>query len=190
MRGTLGRDLLVRAIHYAIERHQLIATLKALSLIDDLTGLYNRRGFSELAEQHLRLAQRGGGAVTLAYFDLDAFKRINDQHGHHVGDRALRRVAEILKRTFRGSDLLARLGGDEFSVLAIGASEDDARLFVQRFRNAIDRFNSQGEEPFTLAVSIGLARHTGEGRVLLDDLIARADRAMYEEKRSKAEASR
>jgi diguanylate cyclase (GGDEF)-like protein len=187
VRGQLGKDLLERAIHYAIERHQMISSLKALSLIDDLTGLYNRRGFNELAEQHIRLAGRGGRSLTLIYFDLDAFKRINEEHGYHIGDRALYRVTEIMKRTFRGSDLLARLGGDEFAILAIGASADDAEMVVRRFRTAIDRFNDQTDDPFRLSVSVGVARYTGEGAMRLDDFISRADLAMYEEKLAKAE---
>jgi diguanylate cyclase (GGDEF)-like protein len=187
VRGQVGKELLARAVHYAIERHQMISSLKALSLIDDLTGLYNRRGFNELAEQHIRLASRGGRSLTLIYFDLDGFRRINEEHGYHVGDRALYRITEIMKRTFRGSDLLARLGGDEFAILAIGASADDAEMVVRRFRSAVDRFNTETEDPFRLSVSIGVARYTGEGAMRLDDFLSRADLAMYDEKVGKAE---
>jgi diguanylate cyclase (GGDEF)-like protein len=165
----------------------MISSLKALSLIDDLTGLYNRRGFNELAEQHIRLASRGGRALTLIYFDLDGFRRVNEVHGYHVGDRALYRITEIMKRTFRGSDLLARLGADEFAILAIGASADDAEMVVRRFRSAVERFNAETEDPFQLSVSIGVARYTGEGTMRLDDFISRADLAMYDEKVGKAE---
>lgn len=103
--------ILARAVRHAIERHRLLSALKSLSLIDDLTGLYNRRGFADLGEQYLKLARRTTRGVTMVFLDLDRFKTINDSLGHHVGDRALIKVADILKATFRRSDIIARLGG-------------------------------------------------------------------------------
>ena len=98
--------------------------VRAQSLIDPLTGLHNRRGFFVLAEQQLRLAQRGRLGMLLLFADVDDLKGINDRAGHAAGDRALQAVAIVLRETFPESDILARLGGDEFVVLAIGAILD------------------------------------------------------------------
>jgi two-component system, cell cycle response regulator len=187
VKGRVDEHVLVRSIRYAMERHRLLAALKSLSLIDDLTGLYNRRGFMDLGEQHLKLARRTGRSLTLVLVDLDRFKAINDAHGHHVGDRGLFQVAEILRSTFRGSDILARVGGDEFAVLALEASGEDAEMLVRRLRKGVDGFNEKGSEPFTLSISVGLARYEDASRIRLDELMARADAAMYEEKRRKRE---
>ncbi len=180
--------VLARAVRHAIERHRLLSALRSLSLIDDLTGLYNRRGFTDLGEQYLKLERRKGRGVTMVYLDLDRFKTINDSLGHHVGDRALLKVADILKATFRRSDIIARLGGDEFAVLALEASDESAELLVVRLKERIGEFNRLGREPYQLSVSIGMARHDADLRMRLEDLVTEADRAMYEEKRRKRKA--
>jgi two-component system, cell cycle response regulator len=187
VKGRVDENVLVRSVRYAIERHRLISALRSLSLIDDLTGLYNRRGFMDLGDQHLRLARRTGRALTLVYVDLDGFKAVNDAHGHHVGDRGLLKVTEILKTTFRGSDILARVGGDEFAVLALEASGDDSEMLVRRLRDGVEAFNETETEPFRLSISVGVARYEDAGRMRLDELLTRADAAMYEEKRVKRE---
>jgi len=177
--------MLVRAVRHAIERHRLFSALRSLSLIDDLTGLYNRRGFSDLGEQHLKLARRSGRGVTMVYLDLDRFKTINDSLGHHVGDRALIKVADILRATFRRSDIIARLGGDEFGVLALEAADESSELLVRRLRERFADFNQTSPEPYQLSVSIGMARHDDDLRVKLEDMVAEADSAMYREKHGK-----
>ncbi len=179
---------LARSVRHAIERHRLLSALRSLSLIDDLTGLYNRRGFSDLGEQYLKFARRSGRGVTVVYLDLDRFKTINDSLGHHVGDRALMHVADILRATFRRSDIVARLGGDEFGVLALEASGESSQQLVQRLRDRFDEFNRNGREPYQLSVSIGMARHDNEMKVRLDELLAEADNAMYREKHDKRRA--
>ncbi len=183
-----GRGL-VRALRYAIERHRLLSALRSLSLIDDLTGLYNRRGFADLGEQYLKLSRRSAQGITLVYLDLDRFKTINDTLGHHVGDRALLKVAEILKAAFRRSDIIARMGGDEFAVLALESSGDSAEMLLERLRERLAEFNRSNRQPYQLSVSLGMARCDGEERVRLDELLSRADAAMYEEKRSKRKAA-
>lgn len=189
VKGRVHEQVLVRSIRYAIERHRLISALRSLSLIDDLTGLYNRRGFMDLGDQHLRLARRKSRSLTLVYVDLDGFKAVNDAHGHHVGDRGLVKLTEILKATFRGSDIIARVGGDEFAVLALEASGEDAEMLVRRLRAGVDGFNASGGEPFDLSISVGIARYEDASRIRLDELMARADAAMYEEKRVKREGT-
>lgn len=185
VRDEADARVLVRSVRYAIERHRLLSALRSLSLIDDLTGLYNRRGFVDLGEQHMSLARRTARGVTLFYIDLDRFKTINDTLGHHVGDRALRKVTEVLRATFRSSDLIARMGGDEFAVLALEASGDDSNLLMRRLRERVEEFNRTTREPYQLSPSVGMSRFDGESRMRLDELLAQADSAMNEEKRAK-----
>jgi diguanylate cyclase (GGDEF)-like protein len=178
-------SVLARSIRYAVERHRLLSALRSLSLIDDLTGLYNRRGFSDLGEQYLKLARRTGRSATLIFLDVDRFKTINDTLGHHMGDRALLRIADILRQTFRRSDIIGRLGGDEFAVLAPESSGDPPEVLVHRVKGAVKDFDDSSPEPYRLSVSVGVARFDGDALVRLDDLLAEADAAMYEEKRAK-----
>ncbi len=185
IKGEVGFDLLRRSIRYAVERHRLSSALRSLSLIDDLTGLYNRRGFADLGEQHLKLARRTGRSVLLVFLDVDRLKTINDTLGHHVGDRALLQVADLLRDTFRQSDIVARMGGDEFAVMALEASEDHQIELLTRLREKVREINEKSREVFRLSISVGTARFDGVGRTRLDDLLAEADREMYEEKRSK-----
>jgi two-component system cell cycle response regulator len=188
VKDELVPSVLGRSVRHAIERHRLLSALRSLSLIDDLTGLYNRRGFADLGEQYLKLARRTARGVTMVFLDLDRFKTINDSLGHHVGDRALMKVADILRATFRRSDIVARLGGDEFAVLALEASGESAELLLDRLRERFREFNRTSREPYQLAVSIGMARHDGDSRIRLEDLLAEADNAMYEEKRGRRRA--
>jgi len=180
--------VLGRSVRHAIERHRLLSALRSLSLIDDLTGLYNRRGFADLGEQYLKLARRTARGVTMVFLDLDRFKTINDSLGHHVGDQALMKVADILRATFRRSDIVARLGGDEFAVLALEASGESSELLLDRLRERFQDFNRTSHEPYQLVVSIGMARHDGDARIRLEDLLAEADSAMYEDKRGRRKA--
>jgi two-component system cell cycle response regulator len=188
VKDELVPTVLARSVRHAIERHRLLSALRSLSLIDDLTGLYNRRGFADLGEQYLKLARRTARGVTMVFLDLDRFKTINDSLGHHVGDRALMKVADILRATFRRSDIVARLGGDEFAVLALEASGESSELLLDRLRERFQDFNRTSHEPYQLVVSIGMARHDGDARIRLEDLLAEADNAMYEDKRGRRKA--
>jgi diguanylate cyclase (GGDEF)-like protein len=189
VRGELSSTALARTLRNAVERHRLLQALRSLSLIDDLTGLYNRRGFTDLGGQYLRLARRNHQVVSLIYMDLDRFKTINDTLGHHVGDQALIRVADLLRNTFRSSDIVARIGGDEFAVLALETASESGEWLAQRIRDAVDARNRSTREAYQLHVSVGVARAHAEDRVRLEDLLAHADAAMYHEKRSKRGAA-
>lgn len=185
VRDEVDTRLLVRAIRHAIERHRLLSALRSLSLIDDLTGLYNRRGFMELGTQFLKLSRRSGKGAVVLFLDLDGFKAINDEHGHHVGDRALAHVADVVRGAFRRSDLVARVGGDEFAVLAPAVSGEPAEMLAGRVRQCLAEFNAMDREPYELKASLGVARFDSGGPVGLESLLAAADANMYEEKRSK-----
>jgi diguanylate cyclase (GGDEF)-like protein/PAS domain S-box-containing protein len=156
--------------------------LRALTLVDDLTGLYNRRGFRMLAEQHLRLVKRGGPVSLLACFDLNDFKRVNDLYGHAEGDAALRRTASMLRTAFRDSDIIARFGGDEFVVLALDCGEFCEQL-LGRVEAAVDAHNEAAARPYSLSLSSGTAHLDPFAPVSLDALMAEADASLYEAKR-------
>lgn len=163
--------------------------LQHLSLVDELTGLKNRRGFFALAEQGLKIAHREKQAVVLFFIDLNGLKRINDEFGHAAGDVALRDAANVLTQTFRESDILARLGGDEFVALTRSPDNDVVYAVKSRLREQLARFNAQSGRPFVVDMSIGAAPvndNTGES---IDAIVARADAAMYEDKRTRTAAS-
>jgi diguanylate cyclase (GGDEF)-like protein len=159
--------------------------LQSLSLVDELTGLYNRRGFLAVTEQHLASIRRNEKVPVILYADLDGLKEINDSLGHHEGDRALAKAAEIFKDTFRSSDILARLGGDEFVVLAAIDSEEGTESLATRLQEKFSASNASRNRPYDLSVSVGLARFDPEAGHSIEDLMASADRAMYEDKRRK-----
>jgi len=189
VRDEVTTPLVLRSLRHAVERHRLFRALRDLSLIDDLTQLYNRRGFQDLGQQYLKLARRTGRGVTVVYVDLDRFKTINDSLGHLAGDRALIKMAEILRASFRRSDIIARLGGDEFGVLALEASDETSEGLVARLRERVREFNASSTEPYQLAISVGMARIEDDPSVRLDDLVASADSAMYREKHEKRAAT-
>ena len=180
----LDRPALVRSLRYSIERHRLQKNLQDLSLMDDLTGLHNRRGFIALAEQHLRMIQRKGAAL-LIYLDLDDLKIINDSLGHLEGNRALIVTANVLRACFRQSDILARLGGDEFCVLMTDAGHDSAQQVRKRLQQRTDFVNGLSSWDFRLSLSVGIADVPVVHQPPLEQLLRTADANMYEEKRNK-----
>ncbi len=176
------RDLLKRALQCAAKQYMLQTELGNLALKDELTGLYNRRGFLALADRQLKLARRSGRSLLLFFIDVNGLKEINDVFGHAEGDAALKCTAEALETTFRDSDLLARFGGDEFAALAIeasGQSEAAIRDRLTEYLNSKRRKDSNYE----FSVSLGTARFDPWNSASLRELIAEADRAMYEQKR-------
>jgi diguanylate cyclase (GGDEF)-like protein/PAS domain S-box-containing protein len=164
------------------ERKLALEELQNLSLKDDLTGLYNRRGFLTLAAQQMKHAHRSDEQSVLVFADLDGLKQINDHFGHQEGSNAIVKAAQILKETFRESDILARLGGDEFTVLATVASTDRTEAIKSRLQQKLRGFNARHELDYELSMSIGIAQLDPQSRLSIDELIDRADAAMYEHK--------
>lgn|GEM_PF-1002117 len=166
------------------ERKRLEEQLHTLSLTDELTGLYNRRGFLSFAEQQLKVARRMEKSMILFFADLDNLKRINDTLGHQEGDNALLEVAYILGKVFRESDVIGRVGGDEFAILAMDTKEEAGGSLIGRLHDALAASNwSTGK--FQLSLSIGTAHFHPDRPSSLDDLMIQADTAMYEGKRKK-----
>lgn len=188
VRDEVGPAAVARSIRYAIERSRLISALRGLSLVDGLTELYNLRGFLEFGEQHLNLARRTGRGATLVFVDLDRFRTINDTLGHHIGDRALRRTAELLRESFRRSDVIARMEADEFAILALEASEGDGEVFVQRLMNRVEEFNRQSRESYRITLTVGRSRFGAKSEETLEELMAEAKAEVTEEKEAKRRA--
>ena len=172
------------------ERHRLQAELRRMSVTDDLTGLNNRRGFFMLAEQEMKLARRLKKDLLLVFVDLDDFKSINDTHGHQVGDQALAETAEILRTTFRESDVLARLGGDEFVALAMFSPEETDDVIETRLHQTLAEHNGRAGRRYSLSISTGMARFDARNVQSLAELMAIADDALYERKRARKQGER
>lgn len=178
-------NALQRAVWCAVKQSLLDRELRSLALTDDLTGLYNRRGFLASATQQLKLARRNSHGILLFFGDVDNLKQINDSYGHGEGDLALIRVADALERTFRDSDILARLSGDEFAVLASEASTRNEEVILRRLEKNLKKSN-ENESRYELTLSVGAVRFDPRHPVSLGELMLQADQAMYEQKRSKA----
>lgn len=162
--------------------------LKSLSLaiVDELTGLRNRRGFDALAEHTIAMCRRVDEPATLLYFDLDDFKAVNDDLGHAAGDRVLRRFAKHLRETFRDSDVVARVGGDEFCVLLTSATTEDIHRPLSLLKG---RLEMSGGEPL-VSFSVGIAPYDPSRHTSARALVEEADQRMYEEKRGRASEHR
>jgi two-component system, cell cycle response regulator len=183
VKSELNPYQLARALSFAIARQQAQLHLRSLSLMDELTGLHNRRGFISLAEQRLKLTSRQGVRSTLIFIDVDNLKYINDNFGHREGDYALHQIARLLRECFRESDIIGRLGGDEFCVLLSQSAETGDLLVRKRLVHLIEKSNENSRRFYALSVSLGIADVAGPNE--LAQQIGRADALMYEHKRAK-----
>lgn len=174
---TISRDI--------TERKKMEAEILALSITDPLTGLHNRRGFLSLAGQQLKLSTRNKSGALLFFVDLDGLKRINDTMGHEEGDKALIEAATVLKETFRASDIIARLGGDEYAALTVDIPEENSEIFTARLQSLIDTRNNQENGRYRLSISVGCAYYDPEYPCSIHELMASADKLMYEQKQNK-----
>ncbi len=166
------------------ERLKAEAEVRQLALTDELTALYNRRGFFLLAGQQLKMAQRTQLPCSLLFADVDGLKQINDTFGHEVGDSVIVDAAQLLKQTFRGADIIARLGGDEFAIL-IPACSDAVDVLFLRLQANIDQFNRVAARSYQLAISVGAQVCPLADDASLEHLLAQTDKLMYEHKRLK-----
>ena len=180
----LGRGVALTA-RDVTDRRNAEDELRALSLVDALTGLFNRRGFEAVAAQQLRTAEHSTKASFLFYFDMNDFKAINDTWGHAAGDEALVKMAEVLRQTFRQTDVIGRMGGDEFVALALSCGEVTNSVLA-RLHNEIAQQNARialAGGGYTLSTGVGIARFLPESPRSLGALLAVADRELYQNKR-------
>ena len=180
--STIMRDI--------TERKEAEDSLRRMSLQDQLTGLNNRRGFFMLAQQALNAASRLPGHCILLYFDLNDFKPINDTYGHHVGDEALKEIAEVLHESFRESDILGRLGGDEFAALAVNCHDESGHVLLRRLEEQLGAHNAEPERKFKLSMGRGMVRFDPAAPKDLAQLLEEADKLLYEDKRVRKAAAR
>jgi diguanylate cyclase (GGDEF)-like protein len=183
--STCSIDQLQKAILVAVERSALISDLYELIIIDELTQLYNRRGFERLGQNQLRLAKRSKENCCLAFIDLDNLKLINDTLGHTIGDKAIQDVAIALKSSLRTTDIIARLGGDEFLVLLPNVKEAQAKILLERFTSKLVNKNKRKKAVYSLSASIGIVEFNFNSEVTLEQLQDIGCSRMYKVKNKK-----
>jgi diguanylate cyclase (GGDEF)-like protein/PAS domain S-box-containing protein len=179
---TASRDV-TKVVEENERRAREVERLADLATRDELTGLYNRRGFLDAVEPLLEIARQGGTPALLVFCDVNGLKLINDELGHEAGDDVIRDAANLLRSSTRGSDVVARLGGDELVVFGLVRDEDAARTFETRLRDAIRTHNERGERAYRVSISIGTARWDPDDPKSIEALLKDADTAMYAQKR-------
>jgi diguanylate cyclase (GGDEF)-like protein len=158
--------------------------LEKLAITDDLTGIFNRRYFLDVAEREIARALRFGKPFAAILLDIDGFKKINDSHGHGAGDAVLSTLASICQRHCRKIDTFARYGGDEFYFLLPECTREEAQTFAERIRSAIEQIRIDYEgHSIPVTVSLGVQSFAGP-EDSLDRLLIRTDNAMYAAKQS------
>lgn len=181
-----NRDGSLSFAHNITHRKRMEEEIREMSFRDQMTELYNRRGFITLAGQQLRAANRSQRPMLLTFIDCDGLKWINDTLGHEEGDRALIDTAHVLRQTFREADIVARLGGDEFAVLSIDAAEGNPEELLKRLAQNIRVFNATGARRYILSMSWGSAFYDPHAPRSLDALMSEADGLMYAQKKEKS----
>jgi len=170
-----------------ITREELVRQLlrvesaQALSFLDPLTGVFNRRHLDRIIPKETRRADRLGGNLTFLLIDLDEFKSVNTRFGHIVGDQVLKELARLLTKTLRTSDEIVRYGGDEFVVVMPDCSEDQGEHALNRLRRSVDQWNQVKLIPeYQMSLSCGLAAY--QKGLNVEALLGDADRRMYQDK--------
>jgi diguanylate cyclase (GGDEF)-like protein len=189
VKGKIDPLVLERSIRYALERQRLLQEMHRRSLVDELTGVLNRRGLEEQMVREMKLARRRNQTMALLFVDVDNFKAVNDEHGHAEGDRALREVADLLAGSFRQSDLVARIGGDEFVVVALDTTIDDIAIPEKRLQKGLERRNNS-HRPYRLSLTLGISVYDPARPCSFWELVAQADQQMYERKTASAPAAK
>jgi len=185
-----GKTIAVTVVSKNIsELKKMQEELRELSLTDELTGLYNRRGCFTLAEHVLKMADRSKKGIYMLYADLDNLKTINDTYGHAEGDSAVIEAADLLKNNYRESDIIARIGGDEFVVIPVGSAEDTVEIIKARLQKALDIHNEKSNRNYRLSMSVGIAYYDPAQPCSMNDLISRADKLMYNQKKDRQNSS-
>jgi diguanylate cyclase (GGDEF)-like protein len=163
---------------------QEIASIQ-LATLDELTMISNRRGFLTLVEHSLKMCRRKQLSMSFLLFDLNKFKNINDDFGHHEGDFVLTKFAQIMLDTFRDCDVVGRLGGDEFVAMLTDFDNHKADEILARFAAAVAEANATMNKPYKIGYSVGLVNFQHDTKKTSEEMIQEADAAMYKHKKSK-----
>ncbi len=188
VKGDFNHLALDRAISYSIERHRLQRTIRQLAVLDELTGLYNRRGFNTLNPDVIQRVKQTALRGYLCFFDLDRFKQINDTLGHAKGDEALVEFSSTLRNVFRKDTLLVRLGGDEFVAMGVEQHPDQTMEALRMLEIVLSVRNKNGVTGFNLEASAGVVYFDQNGTPLIEELTTGADAALYKNKESRRQA--
>ena len=180
-----GENVFLVSLRDVTETVKLREILKELSVKDELTRLYNRRGFITLIEEQLKTAKETNNNSVLFFIDLDKMKEINDQLGHIEGDKALVDVSAILKESFKNATIIGRIGGDEFAIFTINTTDTDVKNLNTTLQKNIDSWNKTKNRSYNLSMSVGTAYYDPRKHSSIDDFIRQADQAMYKEKQLK-----
>jgi len=175
VKGRTDGPLLVRSLRYAIDRKRLERILEQQVLLDELSGVYNRRAFFKAAEQQLRLLRRLRKQALLVLVDIEGLKQINDAFGHAAGDVAIVDAVELLRTTFRESDIIGRMGGDEFAVLAFEVGAEELTTIPRRLTKSLAAYNKTPDHRARLAFSLGFAVVKSESGSTLGHLLKEAE---------------
>jgi len=179
----LNLEKLARILRYGPRQNQMESGLSHLAISDELTGLYNRRGFLLLGSERMRLAHGMEKNVLLFFADLDNLKQINDRFGHQEGDQALLKTAEIFRNTFRSSDIIGRFGGDEFTALVIEEFGQTAETISRRLQDNMAELAANNTR-YPLSLSVGMTRYAADMHSSLKELLAQADQALHKQKKA------
>ena len=179
-------NLLLGHTYEAIKRISLQQQLEEQAIRDSLTGLYNRRYFTQVIEQEIARSKRYDHPIAFLIVDIDRFKEINDRFGHPIGDRVLQEIARLLEAQLRDVDIAIRYGGDEFLLVLPETTDSETDIVKERITKAIARRDKENKLiDFPVTVSIGAACWRPEGSEPMEEVLVRADRRMYVEKKSK-----
>ena len=174
-------DIRVRMGRQARDLQDALSTVQQLATTDMLTGLMNRRMMGDVLEREIRLGHRHGTPLCVALIDIDHFKQVNDRHGHAIGDAVLQQLADTARKELRQVDQLARWGGEEFLLMLPNVSATEAGVALERLRLQVRRLTVPERPGLAISISAGLAQLQPDET--LDDLLERADTALYAAKR-------
>jgi diguanylate cyclase (GGDEF)-like protein len=176
--------LVLYSVSFLLYRNSLSeSVLKRLATTDPLTGALNRRHFMELMAREQRRAERYNAVFSVLMVDIDHFKRINDTHGHQVGDQAIQAMTQACEKALRPTDLLARYGGEEFIITLTHTDQAGAARVAERLRESVTQIELTTDQgPLKMTISVGVS--TFYKRSLLEEVIGRADQALYQAKNS------
>lgn len=178
--NNLDIDRAIWSIMHSLERNKMINRLYEDSIEDELTGLYNRRGFLRLAKDAIRFMDVPD--YHILFIDMDKMKLINDKHGHDMGDKALKEAAKILRASFREGDIISRYGGDEFIIFVSSMNDEALEKIKKRINNNVSKFNDNNKSVYKLGLTIGHTKIDYLKKESLQQVINRADKIMYSNK--------